>query len=141
MKALVIRGVGFLLLCVSLPLQAQMSIQKGLWEFDIEYDFIGVPQHFPSYKIRKCVTAADPAPTISRPGQSCNEVLQGRFGRTFTWQVNCSSEWEIVQGMGRIHYIGERARGDVHVQASNPFNPPQPIVFRIRGERLGVCEE
>jgi hypothetical protein len=134
-------GIAALLLFLALPAQAQMSIEEGLWEFDVRYDFIGIPQHFPSYKVKHCVSADSPIPKIARPGQNCTDSLQGRFGRTFTWQVNCSTEWEIVQGMGRIHYLGDHAQGDVHVQVSNPFNPPQPILFRIRGERLGDCEE
>lgn len=134
-------GLAMLLMSLGQPLQAEMAFEAGLWEFDISYNFIGIPQHFPSYKQKQCLTAEVPMPSISRPGQDCREILQGRFGRTFTWQVDCSTEWEIVQGMGRIHYLGDRAQGDVHVQASNPFNPPQPIVFRLSGERLGKCEQ
>jgi hypothetical protein len=130
-----------LLLLSTTALQAEMRFQEGLWEFDVRYDFIGIPQHFPSYKVRQCMTADAPIPTISRPGQNCTDHLQGQFGRTYTWQVNCSTEWEMVQGMGRIHYLGDRAQGDVHVQVLNPYNPPQPIVFRLRGERLGECEQ
>jgi len=130
-----------MLLLLVQPLQAEMFFQEGLWEFDISYDFIGVPQHFPSYKVRQCMTAEAPMPSISRPGQICRDRLQGEFGRTYTWEVNCSTDWEIVQGMGRIHYLGDRAQGDVHVQVSNPYNPPQPIVFHLRGARMGVCEE
>lgn len=134
-------GVAGLFLLLVSPLRAEMNMEEGLWEFDVRYDFIGIPQHFPGYTVRQCISTDTPYPSISRPSQECDEFLQGRFGRTFTWQVNCSTEWEIVQGMGRIHYLGELAQGDVHIQVSNPFNPPQPILFRLRGERLGPCPE
>lgn len=139
MNKMALGGIGLLLLTP--PLQAQMGIQEGLWAFDVSYDFVGIPQHFPTYRIRQCISAEAPVPRISRPEQQCREKLQGRFGRTFTWQVDCSNEWEIVQGMGRIHYLVDSAQGDVHIQVSNPYNPPQPIIYRIRGEWLGKCEK
>ncbi len=139
MNKALLGGIGLMLLTP--PLQAEMGFQEGLWEFDVRYDFIGIPQHFPSYKIRQCMRADAPIPTISRPEQQCREKLQGQFGRTYTWQVDCSNDWEIVQGMGRIHYLGDHAQGDVHIQVSNPYNPPQPILYRLRGERLGRCKE
>lgn len=129
-----------ILLCQTFSAQAQMAFNQGLWEFDIHYDFIGVPQSFPGFVTRQCITEAAPIPSISRPGQECTESLQGRFGRTFTWQLNCSTEWEMVHGMGRVHYMGDRATGDVHLQVVNPYNPPQPMLFSIRGKRLGDCE-
>lgn len=133
-------GLTLLMLWGASSAQAEMRFTEGLWEFAIRYDFIGIPQHFPAYVTRQCVTNADPIPTISRSGQECNDSLQGRFGRTITWQVNCSTEWEMVHGMGRIHYLGDQAIGDVHLQVVNPYNPPQPMLFRIRGNRLGDCE-
>jgi hypothetical protein len=135
------RRVGLLvcLLWFAQAVQAEMSINEGLWEFDIRYDFIGIPQHFPEYAKKQCISTAAPVPTISRPGQECGDRLQGRFGQTFTWQVDCTTEWEMVQGMGRSHYLGNQAIGDVHLQVLNPFNPPQPMLFRLRGRRLGDC--
>jgi len=141
MKKRYFSGLGLLLLFVCLPLQAEMTVQEGMWEFDIRYDFIGVPQHFPSYKVRQCISNNAPMPSISREGQNCTDKLQGQFGRVYTWEVNCSNEWEIVQGMGRIQYVGEKAQGDVHVQVSNPYNPPQPMVFHLNGQRIGQCDD
>ena len=120
---------------------AAQALQEGKWKFDIRYDFIGIPQHFPEYSKTQCITLDDPLPDISRPGHECTKQLQGQFSRTYTWVENCSTDWEMVQGMGRIHYWGEQAQGDVHLQVVNPFNPPQPMVFRIRGQRIGNCEE
>lgn len=135
-----IAGLGLLFLFTNLPLSAETTFQEGMWEFEISYDFIGVPQHFPSYKVRQCISESAPVPGISREGQNCTEKLQGKFGKLYTWEVNCSNEWEIVQGMGRIKYTGETAQGDVHLQVSNPYNPPQPIVFHLDGKRLGSCD-
>lgn len=135
-----IGGLLAILLCLGTSVEADEALNEGLWEFDIHYNFIGVPQHFPGYVNRQCINVATPMPTISRPGQECNDSLQGRFGRTITWQVDCSTEWEIVNGMGRIHYMEEQAIGDVHLQVINPYNVPQPMLFRIRGKRLGDCK-
>jgi len=123
-----------------LLVQAQSELQEGKWTFTINYDFIGVPQHFPQYTKTQCITREHPLPEISRPGHECNRQLQGRFGRTYTWQLNCSTDWEMVQGLGRVHYWGDVAQGDVHLQVINPFNPPQPMIFRIKGKRLGECD-
>lgn len=129
-------------LMVLFPLLSQAApvLEEGKWKFDISYDFIGIPQHFPEYSKTQCITRQDPLPEISRPGHECTRQLQGRFSRTYTWFENCSTDWEMVQGMGRIHYWGEEAHGDVHLQVLNPFNPPQPMIFRIRGKRLGDCD-
>ena len=119
---------------------ADTEVIDGLWEFNIRYELIGVPQKMPEYLSKQCITESAPIPAISREGQECTERVQGRFGRTFTWQVDCSTEWEMVQGMGRIHYAGKEASGDVHLQVVNPYNPPQPMVFHLNGKRLGACE-
>lgn len=139
MRNIALGGIVFLLL--SSPLRAEMVLREGLWAFDVHYDLIGIPQHFPSYRVKQCISADAPIPKISHPEQQCKERLQGRFGHMYTWQVDCSNEWEIVQGMGRIHYLGDHALGDVHIQVSNPFNPPQPILYRIHGEWLGKCDK
>lgn len=139
MKNVVIAAVALLL---ATPLQAVPELQphEGKWEFEVWYDFIGVPQRFPSYSKTQCVTRADPLPRISRPGHECFQRMQRQFGRTYTWFVNCSTDWEMVQGMGRVNYWKDRAQGDVHVQVINPVNPPQPMIFHIRGKRLGECD-
>jgi hypothetical protein len=135
------RTAGLLLVLASQSCLAEkMEIETGLWEFAIRYEFIGVPQHFPEYVKKQCISAAAPVPAISRPGQECKDTLQGRFGQnTLTWELDCSTDWEMVHGMGRIHYDGAKASGDVHLQVLNPYNPPQPMVFRIKGKRLGNC--
>lgn len=120
--------------------QAAPELQEGKWQFVIRYDFVGIPQHFPEYSKTQCITHQDPLPDISRPGHECTMQQQGRFSGTYTWVEDCSTEWEMVQGMGRIHYLGDAAQGDVHLQVVNPFNPPQPMIFRINGRRLGECD-
>ena len=112
----------------------------GSWEFDVSYDLIGVPQTFPGYTIKQCLDETNPFPNISRPENPCQTQLQGRFGHTYTWTLNCSDDWEMVQGMGRIHYNQELAEGDVHLQILNPHNSPQIMEFHIKGKRSGSCE-
>lgn len=132
-------GVGQALTAAEVP--QQQGFVPGKWEFDIQYNFVGLPQTFPSYSTVQCLDEANPVPDISRVGHECRQALQGEFGRTYTWQLNCSTEWEMVHGMGRIHYREEKATGDVHLQVINPFNPPQPMVFYIEGRRLGNCDD
>lgn len=127
-------------LVVSSVSAEEEMMQPGQWEFEVWYNFVGVPQRFPSYTQVQCISEGEPIPDISRAGHECRQQLEGEFGRTYTWQLNCSTDWEMVHGMGRIHYWGERARGDVHLQVINPYNPPQPMVFHIKGQRLGECQ-
>lgn len=134
-----IAGLLLALLCATAGARDEAGVIEGLWQFNVRYDFIGVPQHFPEYQVTQCITDAVPIPAISRTGQECHDRLQGRFGRTFTWQLDCSTEWEMVQGMGRIHYTREEAASDVYLQVLNPYNPPQPMVFHLHGKRLGEC--
>ncbi len=112
----------------------------GNWEFEVSYDLIGIPQTFPGYTVKQCLDTTTPFPNISRPGNNCQTQLQGRFGRTYTWMLNCSDDWEMVQGMGRIHYRQGEAHGDVHLQILNPHNTPQLMKFRIKGKRTGPCD-
>ncbi len=129
----------FLLLLGYGPQAAAQAFTPGNWEFDVNYDLVGLPQSFPGYTITQCISDEAPFPSISRPGNECQMQLQGRFGNTYTWTLNCSDEWEMVQGMGRIHYADGKARGDVHLQVLNPQNPPQMMVFEITGRRNGSC--
>ena len=136
---------GFLILThialFSASVQAQAeSFTPGSWEFEVTYDLISVPQTFPSYSVSQCLDEATPFPNIPRPGNPCQTQLQGHFGRTYTWTLNCSDDWEMVQGMGRIHYKNEQAQGDVHLQILNPHNSPQLMEFRIKGKRTGACD-
>jgi hypothetical protein len=122
-------------------LAERQDMVPGNWEFTIDYDLIGVPQTFPSYTVRQCLDKNTPYPSISRPGNECETQMQGHFGHTYTWMLNCSTDWEMVQGVGRMHYLRDTAHGDVHLQILNPHNPPQPMVFHIKGHYLGPCEK
>lgn len=121
--------------CATAPAEA------GLWRFDIRYDFVGIPQTFPAYQKTQCLTADNLIPDISRPGQECKLESQRTFGRVHSWQVDCSTEWETAQGMGRITYTNGKAKGDVHIQILNPYNPPEFMVFYVEGKRLGDCKK
>lgn len=120
-------------------LAAPQGINAGKWAFNVEYDLIGIPQTFPGYTLQECLSEEKPFPSISRPGDECEMNLQGRFGSLYTWTLNCSDDWEMVQGMGRIDYNGESAAGDAHLQIVNPHNAPQMMEFRIQGKRQGNC--
>ncbi len=117
------------------------EIRSGEWEFSIEYRLAGVPQEFPGYTHTQCITPRDPIPRISRPGHECNAALQGVFGRSANWLLNCSTTWEMVQGMGRIHYWDNEAEGNIHLQIMGPQNPPQNMHYNIEGRYLGPCKE
>ena len=114
-------------------------LNSGSWEFDIKYDLIGLPQTFPGYSQTQCIDSSSPFPSINRPGNECRAQLQGQFGNTYTWTLNCSDDWEMVQGMGRVHYQQETAHGDIHLQILNPHNPPQMMEFSFKGRRVGEC--
>lgn len=133
-------GLMLVMFGVALPAQADTVVKTGLWEFNIRYDYIGMHQKLPGFVTKQCITEATPVPSISRVGQECRDRVQGRFGQTFTWAVDCSTEGETVQGIGRINYDEEVASGDVHLQVLNAFNLPQPMVFHLKGKRLGDCQ-
>lgn len=130
-------GLGGLLMA-ALPLQA---VEPGLWRFDIRYDFVGIPQTFPTYQTTQCLTPQSPIPDISRPGHECSTQLRGTFGQIQTWQIDCSTEWESAQGMGRVTFDGEKAHGDVHIQVLSPTSLPEFMVFYLEGQRLGDCKK
>lgn len=115
--------------------------ETGLWRFTIRYDFVGIPQTFPSYEKTQCLTEMSLIPDISRPGQECTTQPRGRFGNVQTWLLDCSTEWESAQGAGRITFGKGKATGDVHIQIINPYNAPEFMVFHIEGKRLGDCKK
>lgn len=117
----------------------QSEFEHSQWEFEISYSLIGVPQTFPIYKLSQCIDSSSPFPSINRPGNECKAQLQGEFGNTYTWSLDCSDDWEMVQGMGRIHFMGGEAHGDVHLQILNPHNPPQIMEFLFKGKAIGGC--
>lgn len=140
-RVLKLSFLGLLLMSSANVLADRIGLTPGSWEFDIEYDLMGIPQTFPRYTITECISESNPFPNISRQGDDCQMQMRGRFGRTYTWMLNCSSSWEMVQGMGRIHYFRDRAHGDVHLQIINPQNPPQHMLYRIDGRYQGECKE
>ena len=109
------------------------------WLFDISYDIAGIAQSFPAYHHDQCITDAAPMPDITNAGQKCSSRIHGRFGNTLTWQIDCSSEWEMVQGAGRITFEDGSAGGKVHLQILSPFAAPQYMVFTIEGKPAGSC--
>ena len=127
------------LLALEVMSASAFAMETQEWLFDISYDIPGVAQTFPPYRRDQCLTAAAPVPDVSNPGQHCTTLLHGRFGNTLTWQIDCSSEWEIVQGAGRVTFNGESAGGNVQFQILSPFNAPQYMVFHIEGKPGGSC--
>lgn len=115
------------------------EISEGLWEFTIRYDVMGVPYRSAPYMDTRCITDADPIPRIERPGHECTATADDHLGRIVSWAINCSSDGEMVQGMGRMSYRRDRADGNVFMQALGPNAAPQPVVFTISGRRLGNC--
>ena len=66
--------------CISLAFLAVLSVISGSvlaerqamvpgsWEFEIEYDLIGIPQTFPGYTVKQCIDDSAPFPNIYRHG-------------------------------------------------------------------------
>lgn len=125
---------------VALMMGASAYAMEGQeWNFNVRYDIAGITQTLPAYHRQQCLTEATPVPDISLPGQQCKTHVHGRFGNTLTWRVDCSSDWEIVQGVGRITFDGGRAGGDIHVQILSPSDVPQNMVFHIEGRTVNSC--
>lgn len=109
------------------------------WKFEIRYEIAGIAGTFPAYHREQCLSNVAPMPDITTPGQQCSARVHGWFGDTLTWQVDCSSDWEIVQGVGRVTFDKGRAGGDVHFQILSPGNAPEYMVFHIEGASGSSC--
>lgn len=116
------------------------AMDPAEWSFDIRYNIGGVAQPLAAYHHEQCLTEAAPVPDIAKPGQSCSTHLHSRFGNTLTWQIDCSSDWEIVQGVGRLSFEDGHAGGTVHLQILSPVNAPQQMVLNIEGRAAGRCD-
>lgn len=109
------------------------------WLFNIRYDISGISESFPAYHRAQCLTDSTPMPDITTSGQQCTTRIHGRHGNTLTWMIDCSSEWEVVQGVGNITFNAGKAGGDVHMQILSPSGAPQYMVFHIEGRAGGSC--
>ncbi len=112
----------------------------GLWEHEIRYELSGTPQVFPTYVRTHCVSAQHPIPNISRPGHECTVSPKSWDGQKIVWSLDCSTDTEIVQGMGTADYAGDQLEGNVYLQILSATNPYQSMVFTITGKRVGPCE-
>jgi len=131
---------GSLLLALVGIASSSYAMDPAAWSFDIRYNIGGVAQPLAAYHHEQCLTEASPVPDIAKPGQSCTTRLHSRFGNTLTWQIDCSSDWEIVQGVGRISFEDGHAGGKVHLQILSPVNAPQQMVLNIEGRAAGRCD-
>jgi len=109
------------------------------WLFEIRYSIAGISQTIPTQQHNQCLSPAAPVPDISRPGYECRSSNQSWFGKTLVWQVDCSNEWERIQGTGRVNFDKEKAAGDIHLQIINPSSPPEYMVLSVQGKPLGAC--
>ena len=110
------------------------------WLFDIRYNISGITESFPAYHRAQCLTDSTPMPDIATSGQQCTTRIHGRHGNTLTWMIDCSSEWEVVQGVGSVTFDAGKAGGDVHMQILSTSGAPQYMVFHIEGRAGGSCD-
>lgn len=116
------------------------TIHAGQWDYSIEYHITGIPQSFPAYQLSSCLDEEKPIPTITRMGQECSVSHSSRFGNTVSWALDCSSEWEIVQGVGRIHFFPDDTfHGNINLQITGSTFPPRMMMMRLDGKRVGEC--
>lgn len=115
------------------------ALQPQQWVFATRYEMDGVAQPLAAVRSEYCLSDAAPIPDIALPGQECSSHLHGRFGDTLTWQLDCSSDWEIVQGAGRLTFKEDIAQGELHLQILSPVDTPQQMVLRLEGRAAGRC--
>lgn len=118
-----------------------LAAESTQWLFDIRYTVTGISQILSAQQQNQCLSTATPMPDISRPGYECKSSRHIWFGKTLIWQVDCSNEWESIQGTGRVSFDKEGAAGDIYLQIINPTNPPEYMVLDIQGKPLGACKK
>ncbi len=115
------------------------DFEEGLWEFEVRYEVTGDPARFAPYTTTRCLSRDEPFPRIEREGQECKLHRQPALGRSVSWIVNCSSDWEMVHGQGRMTYVRDHGNGSLYVQILGPSSSPYNMVFHLRGQRVGEC--
>ncbi len=121
------------------PSKKQADLEPGLWQFHIQYDVMGMPQTFEPYTTTRCISHDDPLPQVRRSGQECLQAQKPSVGNTIRWELDCSTDAELVHGQGRIRYVRNRGNGEVYVQTLGVSSPPYTMAFHIQGERIGTC--
>jgi len=112
------------------------------WLFDLSYSVAGIALTVPVHTKEQCSADAVPIPDISRPGYQCTSRRQQWFdNKTLVWQLDCSNDWESIQGTGRVNFDGDKAAGDIHLQIINPVSPPEYMAVAFQGRPLGECKK
>ncbi len=115
--------------------------KEGLWRFTVSYRLMGIPQEFSDYQIEQCLSPSDAIPHIERHTECSHTPHHGFMPQPLLWFVDCSSDEELVHGQGRLHFMGDRAHGNVFMQVLANTNPPQAMVFELEGRYVGACPE
>ena len=122
--------------------QARMDIHEGLWEFSVGYQLPGAYQNYPQYTIRQCMTADDPIPRFTLQNQDCQSTLYRNINGSVTWQMTCTNDTEMVQGMGHVSYWEDEFYGTVNLQIMGPYHVhQQPMYYTLYGQYVGPCKD
>ncbi len=111
------------------------------WLFDLSYSVAGIASTVPIHTKDQCAADALPIPDISRPGYQCKSRARSWFDKTLVWQIDCSNDWESIQGTGRVSFDDNKAEGDIHLQIINPVSPPEYMAVAFKGKTSGVCKK
>lgn len=127
---------GFLLLGLTVPVQAAPNMKTGLWEITTTMEMPGMPVKMPPQTTKQCIKENDLVPKNTDPNQKCEIVSQKMSGNTVSYEMKCKSNQNTMNSTGNIVYNGTTMNGTVTMLIT-PGNTK--MTSKMSGKYLGVC--
>lgn len=125
----------------SVTARDRVDIREGEWEFSVEYRLTDFRQEYPQYTMSQCISADDPIPRFTLENQECGYDLHRNVHGNVSWQMTCSNDQEMVQGMGRVNFWDDEFYGTVNLQIMGPTQfRHQRMFYTLYGQYKGPCK-
>ncbi|MFO1415332.1 MAG: DUF3617 family protein [Burkholderiales bacterium] len=130
--------------CAALVLTAGCSsnpMQPGMWELTLTTKLDGHTQKLPV--ARECVTRKDvddPIRTLPRPNGTCTLTnVDRQFGGKATYDIECKSDTQVMQGRAQVTYAEQRYEGTATLAVTQKGEQAPPMTVGISARRVGDC--
>ena len=123
--------------------QAQVDIQPGMWEYQMETSITGMPMKMPASTFRRCLTPQDVAQNKHLAGdQSKNPCtisnLKASAGRA-SYEFVCKTERGTMKGVSSGSATPTALDFDTRLQMVPPVEGMSEMTQKMKARRVGNC--
>ena len=132
--------LGLILMCHPGWASAERNIQRGLWEITIQTEMADTRGDALLPDTRTyCIIDQDEIPGIIQQNHTCQITGLKTEGKEASWHMRCRDRGNIIRGMGKITYKGNRFDGIVNLRIMSSGGEPIQLLQRIKGKRIREC--